>query len=163
MVHQSFMRAYLLDLREETVDAVLRRGGGRYPFGGWRLSGQTLPKGGRKRESHWLPGRHRPGERKLSKSGMKLIWKRTCSLVRPLLTEEGLSYFLLVVLMGITLATLSVTTNTTNTTNATVVGVYGGWRDADRVDSFYSWLDYPGEHYAHEFIDHRYGWDTIGA
>jgi len=94
---------------------------------------------------------------------MKLIWKRTCSLVRPLLTEEGLSYFLLVVLMGITLATLAVTTNTTNTTNATVVGVYGGWRDADRVDSFYSWLDYPGEHYAHEFIDHRYGWDTIGA
>ena len=48
-------------------------------------------------------------------------------------------------------------------TSKAIVGVYEGWHDAAGVNSFYSWLGYTGgEQYAHEFVDHRYGWSAIG-
>lgn len=44
-----------------------------------------------------------------------------------------------------------------------VVGEYAGWHNWTGVDSFYSWLSgYSGEKWAHEFVDHNYGWSTIG-
>lgn len=46
-----------------------------------------------------------------------------------------------------------------------IAGVYGGYQNSANVDSFYSWLGYPGEKYAHEFIGHEPtdgGWPTIG-
>lgn len=41
----------------------------------------------------------------------------------------------------------------------TAVAVYTGWRDADGVDAFARWLDRPV--WAHDFIDHRQGWETV--
>jgi hypothetical protein len=50
-----------------------------------------------------------------------------------------------------------------DSTSKAIVGVYEGWHDAAGVNSFYSWLGYTGgEQYAHEFVDHRYGWSAIG-
>ncbi len=46
--------------------------------------------------------------------------------------------------------------------SALVTGIYEGWRNASGVDAFYAWLGYSGEKYAHEFVEHRHGWGTIG-
>lgn len=48
-------------------------------------------------------------------------------------------------------------------TSDAIVGVYEGWHDSSGVDAFYSWLGCTGPQYAHEFVDHRYGWSTIGS
>jgi hypothetical protein len=46
---------------------------------------------------------------------------------------------------------------------AQVTGDYDGWHDSAGVDAFYTWLSgYSGQKYAHEFVEHRYGWPTIG-
>jgi hypothetical protein len=42
-------------------------------------------------------------------------------------------------------------------------GIYGGWHDTAGVDAVYKRLDYSGEQYAHEFIDHNFGWSAIGS
>lgn len=42
-------------------------------------------------------------------------------------------------------------------------GIYDGWRDSSGVNAFYDGLGYSGEEYAHEFVDHNYGWSTIGS
>jgi hypothetical protein len=49
------------------------------------------------------------------------------------------------------------------TSRAPITGIYEGWHDPAGVDTFYGGLGYSGEQYAHEFIDHRYGWSTIGS
>jgi hypothetical protein len=45
-----------------------------------------------------------------------------------------------------------------------VTGIYEGWHDVAGVDAFYSWLGagYTGEKWAHEFVDHNFGWGAVG-
>ena len=44
---------------------------------------------------------------------------------------------------------------------APVAPITPGYHDTSSLDSFYSWLGYTGTQYAHEFVDHRYGWSPI--
>lgn len=64
--------------------------------------------------------------------------------------------------LEVTYGTGSTTSPDPGTSSNLKTGIYDGWHDSAGVDKFYSSLGYSGEKYAHEFVDHRYGWSTIG-